>query len=229
MARKKYGLSFSWKRATGLSAAKGKLSRQIGIPLTKSGRQRKAGKAMGCMIPLLIILLCILYLASSFAQSPDLQTKIKGFKNSKRFNVKYDKFKDLTIVSVGTFNIGSTGNYIISGDMYGLSAYFGFKGTKTRPPDNFYLAFDHTGKEWRFLQSRELYLLIDGERERISNGNHDGKVRRGVSERLLFEIPSGTFSKIASAKTVELQVGGFEMSLKDEHLQAFRDLLSLTK
>lgn len=45
------GLSFSWKRATGLSSAKSKLSRRIGIPLTRSGRQRKFGKAMGCCIP----------------------------------------------------------------------------------------------------------------------------------------------------------------------------------
>lgn len=42
------GLSFSWKRAVGLSSAKAKLSRSIGIPLTRSGRQRKIGKAMGC-------------------------------------------------------------------------------------------------------------------------------------------------------------------------------------
>ena len=35
---------FSWKRATGISAAKSKISRSIGIPLTKSGRQRKIGK-----------------------------------------------------------------------------------------------------------------------------------------------------------------------------------------
>jgi hypothetical protein len=35
---------FSWKRAIGLSAAKARLSRRIGIPLTKSGRQRKIGK-----------------------------------------------------------------------------------------------------------------------------------------------------------------------------------------
>ena len=28
------GVSFSWRRATGLSAAKGRLSRKIGIPLT---------------------------------------------------------------------------------------------------------------------------------------------------------------------------------------------------
>ena len=53
---KKYGFSFSWKRALGISAAKGKLSRKIGIPLTRSGRQRKVGKAMGCCVPLTILL-----------------------------------------------------------------------------------------------------------------------------------------------------------------------------
>ena len=43
---------FSWKRFTGLSAAKAKVSRSIGIPLTKSGRQRKIGKIVtggGCL------------------------------------------------------------------------------------------------------------------------------------------------------------------------------------
>lgn len=44
---------FSWKRATGISAAKSKISRATGIPLTKSGRQRKVGKAMGCLTLLL--------------------------------------------------------------------------------------------------------------------------------------------------------------------------------
>jgi hypothetical protein len=48
------GLSFSWKRATGLSAAKNRISRKIGVPLTRSGRQRKVGRAMGCCVPLLI-------------------------------------------------------------------------------------------------------------------------------------------------------------------------------
>jgi hypothetical protein len=43
----KFGFSWSWKRATGLSAAKGKISRKIGIPLTKSGRQRKLGRMVG--------------------------------------------------------------------------------------------------------------------------------------------------------------------------------------
>jgi hypothetical protein len=42
----KYGFSFSWKRALGISGAKARLSRQIGIPLTRSGRQRKLGRMM---------------------------------------------------------------------------------------------------------------------------------------------------------------------------------------
>jgi|GEM_PF-7100138 len=42
---------FSWKRALGITRAKQRISRSIGIPLTKSGRQRKLGKAMsGCYI-----------------------------------------------------------------------------------------------------------------------------------------------------------------------------------
>ena len=38
---------FSWKRATGVSGAKAKLSRSIGVPLTKGGRQRKLGAMLG--------------------------------------------------------------------------------------------------------------------------------------------------------------------------------------
>jgi len=38
---------FSWKRAFGISKAKAKVSRAIGIPLTASGRRQKYGKAFG--------------------------------------------------------------------------------------------------------------------------------------------------------------------------------------
>lgn len=34
---------FSWRRLIGLSALKAKISRKIGVPLTRSGRQRKMG------------------------------------------------------------------------------------------------------------------------------------------------------------------------------------------
>lgn len=44
---------FSWKRAVGITRAKQKFSRMTGVPLTKSGRQRKVGKAVtggGCCV-----------------------------------------------------------------------------------------------------------------------------------------------------------------------------------
>jgi len=42
----KYGFSFSWKRALGISAAKQRFARQTGIPTTKSGLERKLGKSV---------------------------------------------------------------------------------------------------------------------------------------------------------------------------------------
>ena len=48
------GLSFSWRRALGISQAQARLSRQIGIPLSRSGRQRKVGKMAGCCLPMVI-------------------------------------------------------------------------------------------------------------------------------------------------------------------------------
>ena len=48
---------FSWKRATGITRAKSKISRATGIPITKSGRQRKIGKIVtggGCLIFILM-------------------------------------------------------------------------------------------------------------------------------------------------------------------------------
>ena len=37
------GLSFSWKRALGITGAKQKFARQTGIPTSKSGLERKVG------------------------------------------------------------------------------------------------------------------------------------------------------------------------------------------
>ena len=53
---------FSWKRLLGVSAAKSRISREIGVPLTRSGRQRKFGAAAGCaaLIVSLVVLVAAL-------------------------------------------------------------------------------------------------------------------------------------------------------------------------
>lgn len=59
---------FSWKRLLGVSAAKSKLSRQIGIPLTRSGRQRKAGATLGCSVYLVGIILMSIFMFFALTQ-----------------------------------------------------------------------------------------------------------------------------------------------------------------
>ncbi|MDR1544360.1 MAG: hypothetical protein LBS50_08160 [Prevotellaceae bacterium] len=49
MAKKKSiipGLTFSWKRAVGITGAKQRFARQTGIPTTRQGLERKAGAAL---------------------------------------------------------------------------------------------------------------------------------------------------------------------------------------
>lgn len=59
---------FSWKRLIGISAAKAKISRSIGIPLTRSGRVQKLGRLVskGCLgifvfMSLPFLILALLY------------------------------------------------------------------------------------------------------------------------------------------------------------------------
>ena len=49
MAKKKGipGLSFSWKRALGVTSAKRKIAKATGIPTTKQGRRAKVGRLFG--------------------------------------------------------------------------------------------------------------------------------------------------------------------------------------
>lgn len=59
---------FSWKKLSGYSGAKAKVSRKIGIPLTKSGRNQKIGRiaSKGCLGMIAVITLPILIFIIAF-------------------------------------------------------------------------------------------------------------------------------------------------------------------
>ncbi len=61
--RRTDGFSFSWRRAVGVSAAKGRISRAIGVPLTQSGRDRKLGRMVGSGFGLGVIVVVLLLLS----------------------------------------------------------------------------------------------------------------------------------------------------------------------
>ena len=58
------GVSFSMKRALGVTSAKRRIARATGIPMTKSGRQRKAGRMLtgGCLLLVLLVSMSLLLL-----------------------------------------------------------------------------------------------------------------------------------------------------------------------
>lgn len=69
MAKRKSGipgLSFSWRKALGVTKAKRKIARYTGIPTTKSGRRAKVGRMLtsGCLLPCVAALLVILLFVS---------------------------------------------------------------------------------------------------------------------------------------------------------------------
>lgn len=51
---------FSWKRVLGVTKAKRRITKITGIPMSKSGRQRKIGKMVtggGCLLPVFSLLI----------------------------------------------------------------------------------------------------------------------------------------------------------------------------
>jgi hypothetical protein len=50
---------FSWRRLLGISAFKARISRTIGIPLTKSGREQKVGRFFYRVLKVLVLVLVI--------------------------------------------------------------------------------------------------------------------------------------------------------------------------
>jgi phosphatidylserine/phosphatidylglycerophosphate/cardiolipin synthase-like enzyme len=82
---------FSWNRLLGITKMKQRISRKTGIPMTRSGRQRKAGAAAGCLIPILsviaVIVLATVILSgcgpsatqAATSQSPSSGTQVEYF------------------------------------------------------------------------------------------------------------------------------------------------------
>lgn len=83
---------FSWKRAVGVTRAKQKISRMAGVPLTKSGRQRKIGKMVtggGCLLTILFSFIVSFVLVQLITGCSILEKK--EFNRQKEEIIKFDK------------------------------------------------------------------------------------------------------------------------------------------
>ncbi len=101
---KKFGISFSAKRALGISSMKSKIARATGIPTTRQGRQRKFGSAMGCSF-VLFIFISIFSLSICFAddiKNIDYNSEIQLLKQKvELLNNNNDKILTTTYWALG--------------------------------------------------------------------------------------------------------------------------------
>lgn len=168
-----------------------------------------------------MILLLVLSLLFPFQEKSDqFKQEISGFRNKGKFSVTYDKFTDHTRVTVGPFLVSG-----IDLSMHGRFAYT----RNERDVKEFFLIFQASGRRWTLLNNRRVHALIGEERFDLGEGHHTGNVRYGgVSESLVVIVPAEMFQKIANAPSA-FRVGIYEVTLKDEHQEAFRDLYKLSR
>lgn len=143
-----------------------------------------------------------------------------------KFAIVHMEKDDRTVVALPHQKVGgekSCGIWVTAGYTY--------LGKATAPPERAYISFVRdSADEPKVLKSeadRMLVLSVDGEILRLGPMPSVKEVVTGyslVTQGLLLPIPYETFSKIANAKKVGVQLGPLEFSLTEKNLQDFRDL-----
>ena len=181
---------------------------------------------------ILVFLLTLVSLA--FAQSSESKRK---FKHRGKIETKYDKFKDQTTVRLNPYYVQGTAPKLDPTAGIEITASFVYAGQKLNaPPDIVSFGIVSASADaFKYEQDRGLIALVDGERIDLGQMEREDasykKYPYVISNRYYVETLSAPikyelFLKIANAKIVEMQIGKKEFKLKDEHLEALRDLAS---
>lgn len=132
-----------------------------------------------------------------------------------QIEVKYDKFKDASIVS---FDGGRVG-------IAKFHAYYTFKGERPSEPD-YWLMFSASCPRLCFVKERTLIFLADGERIELGRGHYDYNPRAVRDERVIYSITKAQIEALASGRDVSFQLGRFEAELTEKQKKGIKELLS---
>ena len=136
----------------------------------------------------------------------------------------YDKFRDQTTLRTKPFKVAGPWARGLS-----MQVSFTYAGQTTRgEPDSAWLMLSSSGKRWRFLRrsERELVLLLDGStRLTPESVDYDNSVYGSdVLEMLGYALTTAEVRGLATARTVEGQVGGMTFALSEGELERIRAL-----
>ena len=110
-----------------------------------------------------------------------------------------------------------------------LSAVFVHKGERlTAPPAQVSLALRVWSSRPRFAGVREIAFVLDGS-QRITAGpvlRQQADTVGGVTETIALRMPAAVFLRVVNARQAALRIGGTQVSLGEDVLEALRDFAS---
>jgi hypothetical protein len=137
---------------------------------------------------------------------------------------EYDKFKDVTIVSLPPF-------FVIKprpkGLQFGMMS--GYKGNAPVTPKSIlWIFFSPSPTESQtYAISHGVIVLADGERFNLGDTTHKLTYNEGFFiEAMLLDVPFKTLVKISKAKSVEIQIGSTDFAASPQLLMAMREFAS---
>lgn len=150
--------------------------------------------------------------------------------SAQKLSTTYDKFKDVTTIRAKDAEIvGSPkGGYVR------FNVLARYPGQTKATPDHVLLVFQSHSREWRFLRSNMLILLVDGEAYDVGRPTRDsgidtGRYTSGVWEHLYYRLPIGDAERIAKATNVEMQLGPMEAKWKPDNIAILREVVNAVR
>ena len=147
----------------------------------------------------------------------------KPIKSKGKFTVSYDKFKDVTTMTMAV----QLSKDWTDARAPTMMATHSFPGQQFRKPDKILLSFYSDAREWTFLEDWQRSFIAITDTKRVNFGTMQrlgSDIRLGSIVELagVWVVPQ-SFLEIATAKTVELQLGRTVIKLKPEYLVAFHE------
>ena len=144
----------------------------------------------------------------------------EDFNSEFRFETKYDKFENSTLVSI---NVKLTQ---LNSDLT-IGSFFIYQGEKLVTPKTVTLRFVSSSSDWEYLHNSNIVFLVDGKRIDLGEMKRNGRVGNGyVLEFLSLTLPTNTLLEIINGKVVEAKLFTTTFKLTEEQLEAFRDYAS---
>lgn len=151
-------------------------------------------------------------------------------KNSKDIVIKYDKFKDQTLVLLEASVPERRGSVKLAGSRVGFSYMCPGERTDCHPKVIAFLLEHHSGPAgWDLINARSLILLADDKRIEAQDVDWHGVNMYWGIERLTGRLTPEDLGTLVAAHHVSLQAGPLEGDLPEKARRGWRELAEMAR